>query len=814
MVTGSIPTENLPTKSYDRPTKERRTLVRISIDDKPSVSTSDVPTLTLKDLEKYVIENNMLPWTVKLNNEKSTKFEYGDESHSIPKFTVDVNANLEFTVYVYNWPIPDDHSIYQERKRSLKTLDVAIEMLRSVTNSNLCPGLPQDIDAIQTVAVDPTWNEQLSHYTQSTVIRHSVPKSICDTHFQSDVSFRSPNCEVILENISKDQCKPCSMTTSTLRKAEARKRKVSSVPAKSKASLAACGPEKLVTTVKASRLQNKQLEDKIKLLEGRIQKDGVGVSEGLENDILKIMGGQNLEGTPHMKFFWEQQIKLLQAKKMGRRYHPQIIRFALSLHGKSAAAYREIQESGALVLPSERVLRDYKNYFKPKAGINLENIESLREKAATLTGIQRYLVLVMDEMKIQSNLVFDKYSGELIGFVDLGDPMTNYASLGEEDVMATHALAFLVRGMCSDLKHVIAYYFTENVTSYQIMSMFWKAVGVLELSLNLWVIAAVNDGASPNRKFFELHSQYMGDVDGDVIYKVHNVFATTRFIYFFADACHLMKTARNCLYNSGSGSRSRLMWNNGRYLMFKHIADLFYSDQEFALHTLPKLTLDHIVLTSYSKMKVKLATQVLSQSVATALVEKGNDDVLGTAEFCKMMNNFFDCANVRSLTEHVRRRNDFIKPYVSQDDERFAWLRHVFLHYLEKWRESIMQREGIYTADEKSKMFLSLQTYKGLKIYVHSHIEAIQFLLSEGFKYVLTERFMQDVLEDYFGHQRAKGGRADNPTAQQFGYNDLTIAAQRDIAPVLRGNVGGRYEKQKWGEVSDVPVKKRKNPSK
>ena len=183
-------------------------------------------------------------------------------------------------MYVYNWPIPDNHSIYQERKRCLKTLDVAIEMLRSVTNSNLCPGLPQDIDAIQTVAVDPTWNEQLSHNTKSTVIRHSVPKSICDTHFQSDVSFRSPNCEVILENISKDQCKPCSMTTSTLRKAETKKRKVSSVQAKSKVSLAACGPEKLVATVKASRLQNKQLEDKIKLLEDRIQKDGVGVSEG------------------------------------------------------------------------------------------------------------------------------------------------------------------------------------------------------------------------------------------------------------------------------------------------------------------------------------------------------------------------------------------------------------------------------------------------------------------------------------------------------------------------------------------------------
>ena len=322
MVTGSIPTENLPTKSHDQPTKERRTLVRVSADDMPSASTSNVPTLTLKDLEKYVFEKHMLPWTVELNKEESTKFVYSDESHSIPKFTVYVNANLEFTVYVYNWPIPDDHSIYQERKRCLKALDGAIEMLSLVTNSNLCPGLPQDIDAIQTVAVDPTWSEQLSHCTQCTVIRRSVFKSICDTHFQSDVSFRSPDCEVILENISKEQCKPCSMTINALRKAETRKRKVSTVPAKSKASLAACGPEKLVATVKASRLQNKQLEERIKLLEDRIQKDGVGVSEGLENDILKIMGGQNLQGTPHMKFFLGAADEAVANQKSGEKISP------------------------------------------------------------------------------------------------------------------------------------------------------------------------------------------------------------------------------------------------------------------------------------------------------------------------------------------------------------------------------------------------------------------------------------------------------------------------------------------------------------
>ena len=111
----------------------------------------------------------------------------------------------------------------------------------------------------------------------------------------------------------------------------------------------------------------------------------MGISDSLENDILKIMGGQNLEATPHMKFFWEQQMKLLQTKKFGRHYHPQIIRFALSLHGKSPAAYRELRDSGALILPSERVLRDYKNYYKPKAGLNNENTDTLREKASSLS---------------------------------------------------------------------------------------------------------------------------------------------------------------------------------------------------------------------------------------------------------------------------------------------------------------------------------------------------------------------------------------------------------------------------------------------
>ena len=660
MVTGSVPTEKLPEKSHDIPKRERRTVQRRQTLDTPGNQRSTSTALSQKifsieDLNKQVQKKSIHPWlTNKSNEDDEVRFELFDECHCIPKYTVVVDSTLEFSIFAYNWPVPDDNEIFKETKRSVKYLEMA-ELLKSIQNSCLCEGLGQD-ENVLSVAVDPTCNPDPQ---SKSIIRHSVPKAIPvdDPHFEVSVSYRAVACEMITgSDHSKTVCKTCSSALNAIKRASKSKTKASSAPAKPKAPLSACGPEKLRATVISSRLHIKDLEERLEKLQGEIKKDGIGISESFEKDILSIMGGQSLEATPHMKFFWQEQIKLLQSTKMGRRYHPQIIRFALSIHSKSPSAYRELRDSGALVLPSERVRRDYKNYFKPKAGINKENVESLREKASSFSPRQRYIAIIMDEMKIQSNLVFDKVSGDLIGFIDLGDPMTNFACLTDEDPVASHALAFLVRGLCTDLKHIIAYFFTGNVTSFQLMPLFWRTVSVLEMSLKLHVCAAVNDGASPNRKFFRLHSKMAKGMECDVVYKTPNIYAPSQFIFFFPDSPHLLKTARNCLYNSGSGSRSGMMWNQGHYLLFRHIADLFYSDQEFALHILPKLSLDHISLTPYSKMKVNLAVQVLSKSVAIALRETGQEDVKATAEFCEMMNGFFDCTNVRSLNEHIRKK--------------------------------------------------------------------------------------------------------------------------------------------------------------
>ena len=54
------------------------------------------------------------------------------------------------------------------------------------------------------------------------------------------------------------------------------------------------------------------------------------------------------------------------------------------------------------------------------------------------------MVILFDEMKIQENLVWSKHTGDLIGFVDLGDVNLNYATLQETNAIASHVLVFLL----------------------------------------------------------------------------------------------------------------------------------------------------------------------------------------------------------------------------------------------------------------------------------------------------------------------------------------------------------------------------------
>ena len=249
------------------------------------------------------------------------------------------------------------------------------------------------------------------------------------------------------------------------------------------------------------------------------------------------------------------------------------------------------------------------------------------------------------------------------------------------------------------------------------------------------------------------------------------------------------------------------MWNNNVYLLWSHISKFFFEDQELGLHLLPKLSVDHINLNSFSIMNVRLAAQVLSCTVSNVLAEYGPGDASETAYYCGLIDSFFDILNIKNCQEHVTKQKPFLKPFSNPNDDRFHWLINVFLNYFSNWKKSIDNRVGPFTATEKSNMFISHQTFTGLRITTYSIVECIQFLLNSGVDYVLTERFCQDPLENYFGQQRAINRRKDNPNLKDIGYGNNTIRNAKVFSSIVGGNSGGSVQSN---DIDDTPVPCRK----
>ena len=145
---------------------------------------------------------------------------------------------------------------------------------------------------------------------------------------------------------------------------------------------------------------------------------------------------------------------------------------------------------------------------------------------------------MFDEMKIKGRLVFDKHFGKLIGFTSLGDPDLDFSTF-EDLQVATYALAFMVRGIQTTLKFILAYFLTQTAVSYQLTPLFWRAVAILELDCNLHVIATSSDGMSANRKFYRLHKHVMGEKKASkILNHTKNLVRHKEVFYFgFSQMC-------------------------------------------------------------------------------------------------------------------------------------------------------------------------------------------------------------------------------------------------------------------------------------
>ena len=102
----------------------------------------------------------------------------------------------------------------------------------------------------------------------------------------------------------------------------------------------------------------------------------------------------------------------------------------------------------------------------------------------------KLVILLLDEMHIREDLVYDKHTGNMIGFANLGDVNNHLLafehsveeSKDEENVLAKFMMVFMVRGlfMFTPLRFAYVQFPCYKVTGDLLFHPFWQAVYRLE----------------------------------------------------------------------------------------------------------------------------------------------------------------------------------------------------------------------------------------------------------------------------------------------------------------------------------------------
>ncbi len=400
----------------------------------------------------------------------------------------------------------------------------------------------------------PVWKKEIAF--GETVIRKTI---------------RHVDCE-ILAAATDGRCGQCKKYRATLRAMYHRQQHPQSSTEDRTEVASRVNDRYLSTPEKAQKLKNYKAEMKSakqevakmqKILDVSLATKGMELDTGMHNDLVTIMQEQSSEvgkAFPNNSFrqlFWQQQLEAaLKKNPKQMRWHPLMVRWCLSLKLRSSSTYEAMYNSGLIKLPSQRTLRDYTHVIKASSGFS-DEIDQMIIKEAKFDEIeewQKHVVLIFDEMHIKEDLVFDKITGELKGFVDLGD-INNHlikfeeASNPEKQLppLANSMLTFMVRGIFIYLQFPYAQFPCKNMTGDTLYPLAWETVQRLEMC-GFKVLAAICDGASNNRHFIHMHNT----AKGSLMHKTKNPFSRDpdrRFLYFVSDVPHLMKTARNCWAN-------------------------------------------------------------------------------------------------------------------------------------------------------------------------------------------------------------------------------------------------------------------------
>ncbi|KAE8743485.1 hypothetical protein FOCC_FOCC010908 [Frankliniella occidentalis] len=490
----------------------------------------------------------------------------------------------------------------------------------------------------------------------------------------------------------------------------------------------------------------------------------------------------------------------------GMRYEADWVYQCLLMRIKSPSLYRHIQARKIMPLPSRSQINSYMKKMRPAYGFQQSLFSVLGQKTQDWTEMERHGTILLDEVKLQSGVEFDKNTLEQWGFVDMG----KFTPHDQRDEMGDHALVILFQPFQGGWIQSLGCFLSKgNVKGDTLAKILLEGITLCE-NAGLRVDGVVTDGGKWNRVMWQefnisenspsaIHptdenrklrqpppdaspSSPLGksvEVDGMAAFFF---FTLARAMLLGVASCEhkderirlflLTDTIGGCDHNkTPDGTVKRIHWVS------------VWNEEEKKLNRsqiryVPRLSKAVIFPSGFEKMNVGMAFTFFSNDMVTGM-KMYHDleipelrDCQPTVKFMEKINKVAKAMNSGSSRDGLRKGSQHEKAI--QD----------FLAYHKQCRE--------LTKARGQKWFWSESTDIGLEVSLQSALELSHYLIDEvGFRFVMTKRFNQDAIEHFFGNIRQMAAPNPHPDPKLFAQLHRLLAVYSLISPAKKSNVSG-----------------------
>ena len=437
-------------------------------------------------------------------------------------------------------------------------------------------------------------------------------------------------------------------------------------------------------------------------------------------------------------------------KYCGNRFNEMQKMYALSLWHSSPKCYLILYKT--LTLPSISTLRKTMNIIKLMPGFHDIIFDALKDKCEKLSIKDKLILIAFDEMSLKSDLKYNVKHDLLDGLHNTGD--------GEiSKYIANYVTVFMIKSLSGTWKQPVGYFFTSGV----------MPADLIIVKLKQCIDRVINCGLMPKLMICDQGPSNRGCITklGININKPFFVYTNMK-IFFMFDPPHLIKSIRN-------GLSKGFMFENNKVSM-EVIQKCYDIKSNSKLPLAPKLNIKHIQLKSFSKMRVNLACELLSNSVALGIetlviVKLIEGDALYTSHFCKFFNNLFDIFN-----SSLSNKNIVYKNPLNNNIDSITFLQN-----------SVNILNNIKYCDNKYTD--QLPCLLGWRLNVNSLLLFLEdeIIVNNPFSIELN-KFNQDFVENFFSRMRSRGGNRDNPTPMEFASDYRAISVDSLFVKIKGSN--------------------------